>query len=109
MFIFSFFKNLFLKHEKPKEEYSVVLRRGYEIILPKSFYHMCKEKDYSLSVVFDKKNKPTSVQVSQVKEGKRIYVGTVKKMLNISKFKDKNVCNFSKENIVEKEIKNGKK
>lgn len=109
MYIFSILKNIFSKKEVLKEEYSVVVRRGYEIILPRSFYNTCKEKDYSLSVVFDKKNKPTSVQVSQIKEGKRIYVGTVKKMLNISKFKDKNVCNFSKENIIEKEIENGKK
>ena len=109
MHIFSILKNIFSKKEVSKEEYSVVVRRGYEIILPRSFYNTCKEKDYSLSIVINKKNKQTSVQVSQVKEGKRIYVGTVKKMLNISKFKDKNVWNFSKENIIEKEIENGKK
>jgi len=102
MFIFSFFKNLFLKHEKSKEEYSVVFRRGYEIILPKSFYNMCKEKDYCLSIVFDKKKRPTSVQVTYIKDGKKTYIGTVKKMLSVAKFKNKNVCDFTKENIVER-------
>lgn len=101
--MFSWIKNLFVKKEESKEEYSVVLRRGYEIILPRSFYNMCEKNDYSLSIVFDKKNKPTSVQVTKIKDGSRTYVGTVKKMLNVKRFKDKNVCNFSKENLVEKE------
>lgn len=102
MLIFSLLKNLFSKHKEVKEEYSIVVRRGYDIILPKSFYNMCKEKEYSLSIVFDKKKKPTSVQVTYIKGDKKVYIGTVKKMLNIAKFKNKNVCDFTKENIVER-------
>lgn len=107
--MFSWLKNLFSKKEKPKEVYHVLVRRGHEIILPREFYDTCEKNNYSFSVVFDKSNRPTSVQVTHIVDGKRTYIGTVKKMLNVAKFKDKNVCNFSKENIVEKEIKNGKK
>lgn len=107
--MFNWLKNLFSKKEEVKEEYHVIIKRGYEIILPKSFYEMCKENNYSLSVIYNKSKKPTSVQVTSIVDGQRTYIGTVKKMLNIAKFKDKNVCNFSKENIVEKENKNDKK
>ena len=107
--MFSWVKNLFCKKEEPKEEYHVIVKRGHEIILPKQFYDMCKENKYNLGIIYDKCNKPTSIQVTCIRDGERIYVGTVKRMLNVAKFKDKNVCNFSKENIVVKENKNDKK
>ena len=104
MSIFSLLRRIFSKKKEiQKEEYSVIIRRGYEIILPRSFYKLCKDRNYSVSIVFNKSNKPTSVQVTLIKDGKKSYIGTVKKMLNVAKCKDKNVCNFMKENIIEKD------
>lgn len=110
MSIFSWISKFFSKEENTIEQYSVIVRRGYEIILPREFYKMCEQKNYCLSIVFNKNNKPTSVQVTYVKGKEKKYIGTVRDMLNVAKFKNKNVCDFTKENIIEKgEKRNGKK
>lgn len=103
MYIFSILKNIFSKKEVSKEEYVIIVRRGYDVILPRDFYDMCKEKGYSITIVFTKNNKPTSVQVHCFKDGERNYIGSVKKMLGVAKFKNKNVCDYTKENIIRKE------
>lgn len=103
MSIISWFKNLFKEKETPQEKYVIIVRRGYDVILPRDFYDMCKEKGYSITIVFTKNNKPTSVQVHCFKDGERNYIGSVKKMLGVAKFKNKNVCDYTKENIIRKE------
>lgn len=73
----------------------VINRCGCDIILPKKMYKDLQEEGYTLSVVKHNK-KPSSVQV--MKAGK--YVGTLKSLYGIESFKDGNVCNFKKRNLV---------
>lgn len=86
--------------------YSTIIRRGYEITLPKSVIKYCNTNNYRIMLVKNTKNQPSSVQVVKAKYNYKTktntleYIGTVKKMLNVKTFKDNNPCNFKKSNLI---------
>ena len=86
--------------------YTTIVRRGCEIILPKSILKECEKNKYRIMLVKNKNNQPTSVQVTtekynpQTKKNKITYIGTLKDCLGASGFKDGNPCNFKKSNLI---------
>lgn len=79
-------------------------RKGYEIILPVNIATELKENRLTLSAT-KYNNKPSCVQMFKVIEGKSKYIGTLKTYMNVKSFKDGNVCNFNRNNLIYREEK----
>jgi len=85
--------------------YTKIVRRGYEITVPKSLIKECKENNFFISLV-KRNNRPATVQVTsqkydpKLKKAKCVYIGTLKDCLGASGFKDGNPCNFKKSNLI---------
>lgn len=86
--------------------YSTIIRRGYEITLPKSVIKYCNKNNYRIMLVKNTRNQPSSVQIVKTKYNYKTktntveYIGTVKKLLNVKTFKDNNPRNFKKSNLI---------
>ena len=85
--------------------YTTIIRRGCKITLPKEVVKKCKENNFAISLV-KHNNKPTSVQIVSMKYDSKSkktvtkYIGTLKNCLGATGFKDGNVCNFKKSNLI---------
>lgn len=79
-------------------------RKGYEIILPVDIATELEENGLTLSAT-KYNDKPSCVQMFKVVEGKSKYIGTLKTYMNVKSFKDGNVCNFNRNNLIYREEK----
>lgn len=115
--MFKFLKNLFSFNKKcycecnckccqdnlnEKEDFDEIIERNnYTIILPYSIKNELDRKGYLISAKMYK-GKPSCIQMFKHADGKSIYAGTLKNYMNVKSFKDNNVCNFSKKNLIYK-------
>lgn len=110
--MFNFIKNLFKSNkccceskckcnsQDIKESLDIVItRRNQDIILPYDIEDKLKKENISISVT-KYKGKPSCVQLSKVINGKSKYCGTLKAYMNVKEFKDGDVCNFSRNNLI---------
>ena len=110
--MFSFLKKIFkrlfgcrctecncCKHQPINKIYT---RCGFDIIVPQNIAKELDDENYCISVT-KHNNKPSCVQLFKTILGKSTYCGTLKAYMKVKSFKDKNVCNFSYDNIVVKE------
>ena len=107
--MFGFIKKLFGKKDKCCCEHCncnsvedlpfVYSRKGYEIIVPQDIAAKFKEEALTVSAT-KYNNKPSCVQIFKTVEGKSKYVGTLKDYMNVESFKDGNVCNFNRNNLI---------
>ena len=114
--MFGFIKKLFGKKDKCCCEHCnckrnsvedlpfVYSRKGYEIIVPQDIAMKLKEEALTLSAT-KYNDKPSCVQMFKVVEGKSKYIGTLKAYMNVKSFKDGNVCNFNRNNLIYREEK----
>jgi len=105
MSFLNWFKSLFNKKNIHVCEDTIVIlkRRGYDITLPLSVYNDLLSKNYTIGLITAGKGdnvKPSCVQVKHTENGKPVYIGTLKSLLGVKKFKDGNVCNFNNNNVV---------
>lgn len=80
-----------------------ITRRNFNIIIPIEVYNELLKNNLNISLSLTKTGEPSSVQLHTTIEGKSKYVSTLKTFMNVKSFKDGNVCNFNKNNIIEKE------
>lgn len=92
------------KHNSVEDLSFVYSRKGYEIILPVDIATELEENGLTLSAT-KYNNKPSCVQMFKVVEGKSKYIGTLKTYMNVKSFKDGNVCNFNRNNLIYREEK----
>lgn len=112
--MFDFIKNLFknnkccckaecnFKFDGPDvKEYGdvVIIRRNYEITLPIDIDNKLNEENISISLT-KYNNKPSCVQLFKKVNNKSKYIGTLKSYMNVKSFKDGNICNFSRDNLI---------
>lgn len=76
--------------------YKKINRRGCEITLYKKDLDLLTKKGYYISLV-KKNNKPCTVQLL---DKNNAYAGTLKSFYGATGFKDGNVCNFKKSNLI---------
>lgn len=81
--------------------YIDINRRGYTICLPKKVYDILTAKHIDISLVISK-GKPSCVQLTSYTKGKQTYHGTLKKYMGVKGFKNGNVCDFRRKNIIMK-------
>lgn len=81
--------------------YININRRGYAIYLPKKVYNTLTAKSIDISLVLSR-GKPSCVQLTSYKKGKQTYHGTLKKYMGVRGFKNGNVCDFRRKNIIMK-------
>lgn len=114
--MFEFFKKLFGIEDKcccehcncdgPTIEENIYLnRKDYRIIIPQDIALELKNEGISISATKYNGN-PSCVQMFKVIDGKPKYISTLKAYMNIKSFKDGNVCNFSRKNLIYKEKEN---
>ena len=77
-------------------KYTKLNRRGYEVVLPTTVYNEIKESGYKVSLVLNKKNEASTVQIT--KDNK--YCGTLKEAMGVTGFKNGNPCDFHKSNLI---------
>jgi len=82
-----------------------ITRKDYKITIPYSINAELKKEGISISAT-KYNGKPSCVQMFKVVDGKVKYIGTLKTYMNVKSFKDNNVCNFSRENLIYKEKEN---
>ena len=124
--MFDFIKNLFKKKNESSEDKSVVIsecvdklnavvkqinaegldntvviRNGCIVKLSPKISKYLKDNLFYYTVK-KANNKPTSIQVMKTVNSKTIYIGSLRKMFGIKKFKDGNVCNFEESNLIYK-------
>lgn len=86
---------------KPKDQYITLKNRGFSIILGLSEYNELKKQGYTISIVINPKTKlPSCIQLNKYVDGKTKYYGTLKAKLKVKHFKDGNICNFHKSNLI---------
>lgn len=83
----------------------VIVRKDYQITIPYSIKVQLKNEDISISATKYNGN-PSCVQMFKVIDGKPKYISTLKAYMNVKSFKDGNVCNFSRKNLIYKEKEN---
>lgn len=76
--------------------YKKINRRGCEITMYKKDYDELTKRGYYITLV-KKNNKPCTVQLT-TKDNE--YCGTLKSFYGATGFKDGNVCNFRKSNLI---------
>lgn len=109
--MFDFIKKLFgskqynCKCDCTEDSPFVYSRKDYEIIVPKDIAMKLKEEALTISAT-KYNGKPSCVQMFKIVDGKAKYVGTLKTYMNVKSFKDNNVCNFSRENLIYREKEN---
>ena len=82
-------------------KYIIITRRDVAIRLPRKIYKELKAKGIDISLVKTKtNNKPSCVQLTSYLNGKQIYHGTLKAYMNVKKFKNGDVCDFHKNNLI---------
>lgn len=74
--------------------YTTLVRRGYDIVLPTDVYNKIEKKGYNVSLVINK----YSGTVQLTKNNK--YVGTLKNYMGVKSFKNGNPCDFHVSNLV---------
>jgi len=74
--------------------YTVLNRRGYDVVIPTDVYNQIEKKGYNVSLVISK-NYGT---VQLTKNNK--YIGTLKNYMGVKSFKNGNPCDFHVSNIV---------
>lgn len=90
------------KNNSGKDDFNEIIKRAnYTIILPNSIKRKLDEEGYLISAKMYN-NKPSCVQMFKRIDGKSVYAGTLKSYMNIESFKDGDICNFSKENLIYK-------
>lgn len=72
---------------------------GFKIKMTEALSKRLKKEDLHLSVV-KSGGKPTSVQMMRRVDGKLVYAGTLKQLLEVKKFKNGNVCDFTPSNLI---------
>ena len=111
MSLLNWFKSLFNRSEcccnccnhHSVDDHVTIQRRNQDITIPLNIYKHLLGEGIRISVTFNKDKKSSTVQLSKIVDGKQKYVGTLKKYMNVKSFKDGNVYNFHKNNIVVKE------
>ena len=110
-----FFKKLFgienkcccghCNYDGPAVEENIYLnRKDYRIIIPQDIALELEKAKLSISAT--KHNGKTScVQMFKTIAGKSKYKGTLKDYMNVKSFKDGDVCNFSRNNLIYKKEK----
>lgn len=83
---------------------AVINRKEYSIILPNDIKAELEAENISISAT-KYKGKPSCVQMFKTIDGKCEYLGTLKARMSVKSFKDGNVCNFSRENLIYREEK----
>lgn len=94
--MFNIFK---LFKRKTKEEYATLLKKDNVITLPFKVYNELVNNGYTISLKLNK-GKPSCVQLNKHIDGKTKYIGTLKSYMGVKNFKDGNVCNFHKSNLI---------
>lgn len=75
-----------------------IVRRGVTITLPNRIYKKLEKESLHITVLFSNvSGNPTCVQLFN-KDSK--YCGTLKNYMGIKGFKNKNVCDFRKSNLI---------
>jgi len=88
-----------------KEDLNEIIKRNtYTIILPHDIKEELDQKRYLISAKMYK-GKPSCIQMFKHIDGNSMYIGTLKSYMNVKSFKDGNICNFSKENLIYNEEK----
>ena len=94
-----------VKHSLYKEGLNEIIKRNtYTIILPHDIKEELDRKRYLISAKMYK-GKPSCIQMFKHIDGNSMYIGTLKSYMNVKSFKDGNICNFSKENLIYNEEK----
>lgn len=87
--------------KKADDKYITIKNRGFNIILSLTTYNELKDQGYTISIVLNPKTKlPTCIQLNKYVNGKTKYYGTLKSKLKVKGFKDGNICNFHKSNLI---------
>ena len=86
------------------EENTFLNRKGYRIIIPQDIASELEKKKLSISAT-KHNGKASCVQMFETIAGKSKYKGTLKDYMNVKSFKDGDVCNFSRNNLIYKEEK----
>ena len=101
--MFGWLSFLFKSNKKAMDNENIVLQyKDYSVILPKDVYMDLKSKNICINAV-KYKGKPSCIQLNRSINGKTEYMGTLKNFMNVKSFKDKNVCNFDRNNLIYKE------
>lgn len=79
----------------------VIIRRDYKIVIPTDIKTQLDNNKISISVT-KHAGKTSCVQLFKTIEGKSKYMGTLKAYMNVKSFKDGDVCNFSRDNLIYK-------
>ena len=77
-----------------RTKYTTLTRRNTEIVLPVDVYTKIQKKGYNVSLV--KTGNSATVQLT--KDNK--YISTLKSFMKVSGFKNGDVCDFHKTNII---------
>lgn len=91
MFLFNLFKK--------KKPLVIRMSRGFEIIMSEALDNQLRSLHYNTSVTC-KDGRPNCVQLTKTKDGRNVYVSSLKKFLGVKSFKNGNLCDYSPDNLV---------
>lgn len=93
--IFKIFK------KKETEKYVTLIKHDFPIVIPHKIYVELETKGYTISLKLNNRTKlPSCIQLNKHIDGKTKYIGTLKSYIGVKEFKDGNVCNFHKSNLI---------
>jgi len=95
MFLFNLFKK--------KQTLISRKSRGFDIIMSEALDKQLRELHYNVSVTCNKDGEPNCVQLTKTKNGKNVYISSLKKFLGVKSFKNYNLCDFSPDNLIYKD------